>query len=316
MTRGTAPTTPDLSYELQSEPLFTVAEADAWAEELRATLREDSSARVRRALDSEIGRQIRSFGGWFQRVSLPEHGITTTSDPEMVKDYSPGLINRFGDRLTPQEGATLRPLPKWKYIERLLPPLAGRSVLEIGSSNGCFSLLFAALGASRVTGVESLRAQSRAAAWAARVVGADQVSFRNTDVLVDRTIEPHDIVFLSEVHNHFPLPFFGLARIINLARELVIFDSSGVITDAPNQLLYEVRQNPGSNRINFVHTAMSESTMVQFFQLIGIPASRIRAYRSPLTGAHVLYLIDTRNVATDRLANGYPQYLEGLFEAL
>src|SRR4051794_5697272 len=56
------------------------------------------------------------------------------------------------------------------------------------------------------------------------VLGHSSVEFLNTDFLLDANIPAHDVVFLSEVHNHFLFPFYGLLRVVNLAREAVIWD--------------------------------------------------------------------------------------------
>lgn len=71
--------------------------------------------------------------------------------------------------------------------------------------------------------MEALEIQSASATWAANALGLDNVSFLNTDAITDREqVQPHDIVFMSEVLNHFPCPFTGMIRAVNLARELLI----------------------------------------------------------------------------------------------
>ncbi|MEQ8317312.1 MAG: class I SAM-dependent methyltransferase [Phycisphaerales bacterium] len=297
------------------ETLFTEEEADAWAEELRELLAADLTPETRAAIESDFGREIWSFGGWYQRITFDDRHVSTTSDHPRVRE-SPGSLNRLGGRLTPHEASILRPMPKWKYIERLLPDLAGKSVLELGSSNGFFSLAFASLGAERVLGLELLRGQVDAAQWAAKTKGLDHVEFRCTDALLDRSIEPHDIVFLSEVHNHFPLPFYGLLRVLNLAKELVVFDNSGVIAKPEQQFRFQTFRDPNNRRISFTHCTMSEGLLMHVLDLFGVPVNRVRAFKSPLNDAHVLYLIDTSNLQRDRLSNGYPECLRDFFDRI
>lgn len=297
------------------EVLFTEQEADAWADELRELLAQDLSDQTKAAVDSDFGREIRAFGGWYQRITFPDRSISTTSDHVRVRE-TPGSLNKLGDRFTPHEASILRPLPKWQYIRRLLPDLTGKSVLELGSSNGFFSMEFAKLGAAKATGLELIQGQVDGATWSAKTLGLQNVEFRRTDALLDRSIEKHDIVFLSEVHNHFPLPFYGLLRVINLAKELVIFDNSGVIARPDQQFYFRTFRNPDNGRINFTHFNMSEGLMMHMLDLFGIPVNRVRALKSPLTDNHVLYLIDTSNIDRDRLSNGYPEYLHDFFDVI
>ena len=61
------------------------------------------------------------------------------------------------------------------------------------------------------------------------------VEFLNTDFLLDLTLKPRDVVFLSEVHNHFLMPFYGLCRLVHLANETLILDTG--VRDIPGHSL-------------------------------------------------------------------------------
>jgi 2-polyprenyl-3-methyl-5-hydroxy-6-metoxy-1,4-benzoquinol methylase len=294
-------------------PLFLEEEAEVWAEEMRALIESDKSEEVQRIIQSKFGQEIDEQRSWYQRIEFQKFGISTTSNHSRVIE-TPGSLNRIGGRLTPMEATLVRPFPKWKYIERVLPDVKGKSVLEIGCANGFFSKKFAQLGAEKVTGIELIAAQVKAARWAANILGLDQVTYLNTDVLTDQSIKQHDIVFLSEVHNHFPLPFLGFLRLVNLAKEFIVFDNSGTITNSDNTMRYEVMGNPARDKINFIHCNISENLMIQFLNVIGIDNEMIVAYVSPVNNTHVLYLIDVRNMRDRRAEIHYPEYLKMVFE--
>jgi 2-polyprenyl-3-methyl-5-hydroxy-6-metoxy-1,4-benzoquinol methylase len=297
---------------VKTQPLFLEKEADAWADEMRALIKSDKSDEVQRIIQSDFGKEIDRWG-WYQRIEFPKFSIATTSNHSRIRE-SPGSLNRLGERLTPMEATIVRPIPKWKYIKRILPDLKSKSVLEIGCANGFFSKKFAKLGARKVTGIELIPTQVEAAKWAATNLGLDQVNYINSDVLIDQSIESHDLVFLSEVHNHFPFPFLGYLRLANLAREFIVFDNSGSSVGFQNTLRYNVIGNPDNEEIKYIHCNISENLMIQFFNVIGIDNEMITAYVSPIVNTHVLYLIDVRNMRNRRTQICYPEYLKKVFE--
>jgi SAM-dependent methyltransferase len=140
-----------------------------------------------------------------------------------------GSFNTRGKRLTSREACILRPHPKWRYLAPLMPPLAGKSVLEIGSSNGFFSFRFAEAGAERVTGIEVVRQQCEIARWSAEVLKHDNIRF------VVHGLPAGPVPSRATTWSSSPrcttiscYRFFGLLRLVNLARETLILDTTTV----------------------------------------------------------------------------------------
>jgi hypothetical protein len=92
-------------------------------------------------------------GQWFQRIDFPAHGISTTSDRAWVY-FDEGGVNTLGKNLTSEEACLLRPLPNGCIYQKHIPPLEGKSILEVGSSNGFFPFRFAELGAKKIDRID------------------------------------------------------------------------------------------------------------------------------------------------------------------
>jgi SAM-dependent methyltransferase len=294
-------------------PLYTEARALEMVKQLRAMLARDGSPETIAALNSDLARGIEQFWGfWFQRIAYPGQHLTSTSNHSWSNIDEAGLLNTLGGRLTAHEASILRPWPKWLYIEPILPDLRGKSVLEVGSNNGFFSFRFAEAGAASVTGVEIVERATASANWSKGVLGHHNVEFLNTDFLLDLTLQPHDVVFQSEVHNHFLLPFYGLCRLVNLARETLIFDGGASETPAHTLALASGWERDPA-RLLYHSFLFSDGLLLDFLNLIGIPPERITRYRAP-GGLHTLYMIDTRGVKERRRELNYPEYLRRVIE--
>jgi SAM-dependent methyltransferase len=296
----------------RSLPLYSEDQMTTAVKELRAQIAADDSPSRRAAIATPFGRELRRFAPWYQRIDFPEQGLSSTSDHGLTY-FDEGSFNTLNKRLTSEEACILRPQPKWRYLEPVFPAVAGKSVMEIGSANGFFSLKFAERGAAQVTGIEVVRGSCESARWCADALGHRNVRFVNTDFLLDLSLERHDIVFLSEVHNHFLLPFLGLLRLVNLSREALVLDtvsdcvpdhgaslSSGWLTEQ-KQLIYHVIQ-------------FSDGLIVDFLNLVGVPPSRITRYSAPDQPWHNVYVIDTRDLAETRARRRYPEYLRDVID--
>jgi 2-polyprenyl-3-methyl-5-hydroxy-6-metoxy-1,4-benzoquinol methylase len=281
--------------------------------QLRAMLAQDDSPETIAACNSDLARGIEQFWGfWFQRIAFPEHHLTSTSSHKWSNIDEGGYLNTLGGRLTGTEASILRPYPKWLYIEPVLPDLRGKSVLEVGSNNGFFSFRFVEAGAASVTGVDIVEQAVASATWSKGVLGHHNVEFLHTDFLLDLNLQPHDVVFQSEVHNHFLLPFYGLCRMVNLARETLIFDSGVSETPAHTiELASGWERDPA--RLVYHSFVFSDGLLLDFLNLIGIPPERVIRYRAP-GGQHTLYVIDTRGVKDRRRELNYPEYLRRVIE--
>ena len=159
-----------------------------------------------------------------------------------------------------------------------------------------------------MTGVEIVQQHRDIAAWSADVLGHGNVEFLHTDFLLDLSIRKHDVVFLSEVHNHFLFPFYGILRLVNLARETIILDT--VSSDAGE---HSVSLHSGWNielgRMIYHSFHLSHGMLVDYLNLIGIPPSKITRYTAPDEPFHNLYVIDTRSVEETRARRNYSEYL-------
>jgi SAM-dependent methyltransferase len=274
-------------------PLYSNEQIEKAIIELRTMLQTDESPETKKVLQGKIAQQIERFNGhWFQRIDYPDHQITSTSNHSLVH-FDEGGVNTLGGKLTSEEASILRPYPKWFYLKPLLPDLKGKSVLELGSSNGFFSFQFSKLGAKQVTGIEILKTQYESAVWSKNILDCKNVSFLNTDFLMDFTIPKSDIVFLSEVHNHLLFPFYGLLRILSLSNEMVIFDTGASVSEKQEIELSTAWRVP--DRQFICHSfQLSDGVISDFLNLIGINSSRITRYREEGSN-HILYVINTQN---------------------
>src|SRR5262249_556246 len=140
------PAEADLFAGSPVRPLYRADKLAAAVLKLKQAFKADDSPQLRVALQTEAAPAIDRFRGhWFQRIPYPAHHLTSTSDHSMAW-IDEGGLNTLGNRLSSAEASVLRPWPKWSYIEPLLPDLRGKSVLELGSSNGFFCFQFAAKG--------------------------------------------------------------------------------------------------------------------------------------------------------------------------
>jgi 2-polyprenyl-3-methyl-5-hydroxy-6-metoxy-1,4-benzoquinol methylase len=300
-------------HAVSAKPVFDVSrsplrqlmdrsEFDRRIATLRESLRADQSPEVLRDLESPIAVESHKFA-WYQRIKIPNTRAYTTSDRTWHGLDDPGWLNRAGNVLTPTEGSLLRPLPKWAYLQDILPDLAGKSVMEIGSNNGFFCFEFAERGARTVTGVDLLDQYVSPAQWMASVRGDKNVNFLRTNALLDLTLEPHQVVFMSETYTHFIDPLLGILRALNLAQETLIIDGPA-LTYGATQLNFNVFRHDDSGRPSYMTWTLSDGLMLGFLSICGVEPERVTRFVSPLRN-HRVYMIDTTGVADWRRRNAY-----------
>ncbi len=292
----------DLSRSPERE-LITRQELERRIAGLRENFKADESPEVLKDLESPVAVEARKFA-WYQRIKLPKTRAYTTSDRKRQFVEDPGWLNRLGNALSPSEGSILRPVPKWQYLQNALPNLSGKSVMEIGSNNGFFCFEFADLGASRVTGVDMMHGYIEAAQWMASVRGDKNVRFLSTNALLDLTLEPHQVVFMSETYTHLIDPLFGILRALNLAQETLIIDGPA-LTYGPTQLNFNIFREGEAGRPAYVTWTLSDGLMLAFLSICGVEPERVTRFISPLRN-HRVYVIDTTDVAAWRRRNSYP----------
>jgi Protein of unknown function (DUF1698) len=285
-----------------SRPLFSAEDLERFVTELKEIFRHDASAVAQKALETWRAHAAAAGIGelfWFQRIALGNDGVTTTSDHTLYSGDNPGPLNTLWGRLTPMEGATLRPLPKWAYLQRILPPMRGKTVLEIGTACGFWPLKFAQLGASFCSGIEvvpELVAQARSVAKTNP--NEDKVHFVLGDAYLDPSVPQHDIVFMSEVLIHSIFPDFSLLRSLNLAKEWLVIDDFFSRSDSAPAMLRLMRDFR-TGKISWTGFSMTEKLLFQFLYAYGVEPSRVARYHDPM-GEHAVFVIDTRGVAEFR----------------
>jgi 2-polyprenyl-3-methyl-5-hydroxy-6-metoxy-1,4-benzoquinol methylase len=280
--------------------LIERSEFDRRIATLRESLRADESPEVLHDLKSPIATEAHKFA-WYQRMKLPNTRAYTTSDRTLHGKDDPGWLNRAGNTLTPNEGSLLRPMPKWQYLQNILPDLSGKSVMEIGSNNGFFCFQFAERGARKVTGVDLLDQYVSPAQWMAAVRGDKNVSFLRTNALLDLTLEPHQVVFMSETYTHFIDPLLGILRALNLAQETLIIDGPA-LTYAATQLNFNIFKHTNSERPSYMTWTLSDGLLLGFLSICGVEPERVTRLVSPLRN-HRVYIIDTTDVVDWRGRN-------------
>lgn len=146
---------------------------------------------------------VERLGPWFHNLHLPD-GRQTAPD------------HCFGDF----------PRNKWREIEPFLPPrLNGVSALDIGCNAGFYSFELARLGAD-VVGIDSDPRYLDQAEWAARLFGAENVSFRRQQIYdLARTSERFDLVLFLGVFYHLRYPLLALDIIFNLEPQMLVFQT-------------------------------------------------------------------------------------------
>jgi 2-polyprenyl-3-methyl-5-hydroxy-6-metoxy-1,4-benzoquinol methylase len=312
-------------HAVSAKPLFDVsrsplrqlmdrAEFDRRIASVRDSLRVDESPEVLHDLKSPIAVESGKFA-WYQRIKIPNTHAFTTSDRTFHGVDDPGWLNRAGNVLSPTEGSLLRPLPKWEYLQNILPDLSGKSVMEIGSNNGFFCFEFAARGARTVTGVDLLDQYVSPAQWMASARGDKNVNFIRANALLDLTLEPHQVVFMSEAYTHFIDPLLGILRALNLAQETLIIDGPA-LTYGATQLNFNIFRDSASGRPSYMTWTLSDGLMLGFLSVCGVEPERVTRFVSPLRN-HRVYVIDTREVAAWRQRNAYwgSDFLELGFKA-
>ena len=281
--------------------LISGAELESKVGKLRDLLAADSSPEVVAELKTPSANGLPR--GWWQRMAVPGTNYFTTSNHDSLQITDPGFLNTLGGRLTPREGFILRPVPKWAYLEPILPQVAGKSVLEIGCNNGFFCFEFSRLGATKVTGAEVFQGFVRLARWMANERGTTNIEFLLTDALLDLTLPAHDIVFMSEVYAHFIDPLFGLLRAVNLAKETLVIDSA-TLTRAGYEMDLQAGLDPATGKMKYHSWVLSDGLVLAYLLLCGVPPERVTRYIAPWDN-HIVYVIDTRYVAQYRKDNDF-----------
>jgi SAM-dependent methyltransferase len=288
----------ELEVDFSNSPvrtLFTMPELDGYRLKLRSIFEDDRKESARIALAEMQRKNIKGFGDdciWFQRIPVHGFNTTTTSNHSLYSGENPGPLNSLWGKLSPMEATILRPLPKWMYLEKVLPTVRNKTVLEIGSACGFWPLKFAEMGARFACGIEvdtGLAGQAKAIAKLNQANG--RVHFVLGDAYFDPSIPVFDIVFMSEVLIHSITPEFSLLRALNLANEFLIIDDFFARDPATPARLHLMRDTK-TGKITWTGYTWTEALFFQFLYMYGVEPERVLRYHDPL-GEHTLMVIDT-----------------------
>jgi SAM-dependent methyltransferase len=283
-------------------PLLSEEDVADHVRSLRQHLSIDDTTEVKESLQSRFVQECLKYG-WWQRLAIPGTPCFTTSDHQRLKISDPGWLNTLGGALSLEEGCILRPMPKWAYLKPILPDLKNRSVMEIGCNNGYFCFQFLDMGACHVTGVEVYEGFAAAGRWMMAARKAQNLELVATDALLNLALRRHDVVFMSEVHAHFVDPLFGILRAVNLAKETLIIDGPA-ISSSKYEIDLGAGINPATGKLTYHGWNMSDGLTLSYLLLCGIPPEKVKRYIAPWPN-HILYVIDTRDVAAYREANDF-----------
>lgn len=242
---------------------------------------------------------------WYQCISFPEYGVSTTDDPRNAM-LDAAWDNKIGD-ISLEEAARLRPTPKWRSISEVVPDVRGLDVLEIGCNCGFFSLTFAQKGARSIVGLDVAPKWLDNANWARDVLGLNNVSFANCDFMRyagsagqttgllsvnDQSVPlPNglfDMVFMSTVLDHLFFPLFSIYKMLRISRRWVIIDVPSAPGIAPEESLARLSVPPDNSHHGFT---FSQSFLTQYISRLGIPPEAIQVF--PYNDARNLcYVID------------------------
>ncbi len=152
---------------------------------------------------SEIEKEVRSLGWWYQSFELPS-GVSTSSGKD-----------------------SYRPQSRLDLLEPYLPKdLSGATVLDVGGSAGYFAIQMKLRGASKCVLVEPYHEFVRQAKYAAGEFGV-RLQIVNEDIHVYclTTEERFDYVLFLGVFYHLKYPGLVLDRLAEMTKRRLFFQS-------------------------------------------------------------------------------------------
>lgn len=246
--------------------------------------------------------EIKRRGRWYQRIEFPEYELSTTDDPACVVD-DPAWDNLFPG-MAPADAPRLRPAPKYERLQHVLPPFAGKTVLDVGCSCGFFAFEFVRRGAARVTGIDVGAHNIGKAQFCASVLGMENVEFIAADV--GNYSVAHDIVWGASLHEHFFFPFFYFCRMLCLAREMLVLETHHYIADDDSSVA-RLDVAPSSNTLGSHAFHFSRRMYRDFLKLLQVPAEAVeeRVFYEDSIVRRLLLCVDTRDFQQTRGAHPF-----------
>ncbi len=240
----------------------------------------------------ELKSEIVSRAPWYQCITFPEYGLTTTDDPANAM-LDAAWDNKIGE-ITLEEAARLRPVPKWNCIESLIPDVNDLDILEIGCNCGFFSFEFASQGAKSVLGLDVAPKWLENAEWVRSVFGLSNVSFQNCDFM--RYAGPgraasgllsnqdggiplpnglFDMVFTSTVLDHLFFPLFSIYKMLRISRHWVVIDVPAAQATVGDESVARLEIARDNSHHGFTFTS---TFLTRYMARLGVPADAIQVH--------------------------------------
>lgn len=153
---------------------------------------------------SEVEKQIKSLGWWYQHFELPS-GVWTGSGQE----------------------PSYRPETRWKLLEPYLPTnLNGQTVLDVGGNAGYFSIQMKLRGAKRCVLVDPYVEFVRQAEYVAKEFGVElEIVNEDVHIFCLTTDERFDYVLFLGLFYHLKYPVLVLDRLAEMTKQRIFFQS-------------------------------------------------------------------------------------------
>jgi SAM-dependent methyltransferase len=201
----------------------------------------------------EIETILRQNSPWYQRISLP-YELTTTDQP--LSWYQDDAWDNVIDDVKLEDASRLRPIPKWNHLKKIIPPLEGKTVLEIGSNCGFFTFEFAKT-AKRAVGIDVSPDWHRKSLILKDLKAVENVEFYLCDFFLLEHLDqlpltsqasffspngltmkllPNiaDVIFCSTVIDHIYFPFLFIYKILLGASSCAIIDTPIIDSWSPS----------------------------------------------------------------------------------
>lgn len=164
--------------------------------------------------------RIRSLGPWWHQIEL-DFGLRT-------RDIAPQEENKeYIDY----------PQPLWKHIEPIIPQdLTGCSILDIGCSDGFFSLECAKRKAARIVSIDELPNRIRNLTFMVTQLGLTTIEPRVQSIYDLDPKEKFDFVIMLGVLYHLDHPLLGLQKVSAITNKLLL--ETTVLADEKSSVMH------------------------------------------------------------------------------
>jgi len=155
----------------------------------------------------EILAELKRLEPWFHRIDLGD-GLFTKTESVMGEPVD-------------------HPHQPWQIIQKLLPDLRGKTVLDVGCNAGFYAFEAKRRGAKRVLGVDGQRQHVRQGLFVRKVLGLD-VEFRRVNVyeLNPRTVGQFDITLALGLLYHLKHPILALEKLYEVTKDLLVIETA------------------------------------------------------------------------------------------